>query len=342
MKALVLHKIGDLRYEDIPLPQRKTDEVIVTIKAAGICGSDVPRVFTKGTYHFPTVPGHEFAGVITDAEDETLIGKKVAIFPLIPCQRCEFCEIGKYELCNNYDYYGSRRDGGFSEQLNVKLRNLIFLPDDMDLSLAALAEPAAVALHAIRLTGIKGLDTIAIWGLGPIGLLCAMWARAFGARVIGIARDEQKLAFAKSLGFIDLINSEKVDVVETIKGLTREKGVDCCIEGTGASEPLGQALLACKAERTVLVMGNPQGNIELSQQQYWAILRKQLHVHGTWNSSHNQHIDDWQTAIKGLYNNTIDGKSLITHRYDFSEYQVAFNKLREKQEYVCKVMFINE
>ena len=318
MKALVLHKIGDLRYEDIQLPQRKSDEVIVTIKAAGICGSDVPRVFTKGTYHFPTVPGHEFAGVITDADDETLIGKKVAIFPLIPCQSCEFCEIGKYELCNNYDYYGSRRDGGFSEQLNVKLRNLIFLPDDMDLSLAALAEPAAVALHAIRITGIKGLDTI------------------------GIARDERKLAFAKSLGFIDLINSEKVDVVETIKELTRENGVDCCIEGTGASEPLGQALLACKAERTVLVMGNPQGNIELSQQQYWAILRKQLHVCGTWNSSHNQHIDDWQTAIKGLYDNTIDGKSLITHRYNFSEYQVAFNKLREKQEHVCKVMFINE
>ena len=82
MKALVLHKIGDLRYEDIQLPQRKSDEVIVTIKAAGICGSDVPRVFTKGTYHFPTVPGHEFAGVITDADDETLIGKKVAIFHL--------------------------------------------------------------------------------------------------------------------------------------------------------------------------------------------------------------------------------------------------------------------
>ena len=141
---------------------------------------------------------------------------------------------------------------------------------------------------------------------------------------------------------IDYSNSEKVDVVETIKELTRENGVDCCIEGTGASEPLGQALLACNAERTVLVMGNPQGNIELSQQQYWAILRKQLHVCGTWNSSHNQHIDDWQTAIKGLYDNTIDGKSLITHRYDFSEYQVAFNKLREKQEHVCKVMFINE
>lgn len=342
MKALVLHKIGDLQYEDIQLPPRKNDEVTVTIKAAGICGSDVPRVFTKGTYHFPTVPGHEFAGIISDADDKSLIGKKVAIFPLIPCQKCEFCEIGKYELCNNYDYYGSRRDGGFSEQLNVKLKNLVFLPNDMDISLAALAEPAAVALHAIRLSCIKGLETIAIWGLGPIGLLCAMWARAFGAHVIGIARDEMKLDFARSLGFTDLINSEKVDVIDEINSITSGQGVDCCIEGTGASKPLGQALLACKAEKTVLVMGNPQGDIELSQKEYWAILRKQLQVRGTWNSSHNRYIDDWKTAIEGLYDNTIDGNSLITHRYHFSEYKVAFDKIREKQEHVCKVIFINE
>lgn len=341
MKALVLHAVGDLRYDDVQLPKRGSDEVTVSIKAAGICGSDVPRVFSKGTYHFPTVPGHEFSGIIADADNQHMIGKKVVVFPLVPCGICEFCKVGKYELCTNYDYYGSRRDGGFSEQLNVKISNLVFLPDDMDLSLAALAEPASVALHAIRQCGVQGLKSIAIWGLGPIGLLCAMWAKAFGARVIGIARDDKKIQFAHELGFYEIINSEHEDVVESIKAMTDGTGVDYCIEGTGASKPLGQALMACKAEGVVLTMGNPQGDIELSQQEYWAILRKQLQLRGTWNSSHNDYIDDWKSAIQGLYDNTIQGVPLITHRYQFSDYQVAFEKMRQRTEHVCKVMFIN-
>jgi L-iditol 2-dehydrogenase len=122
MMACNLHGVGDLRYEEVPVPPLGADEVMLQVRAAGICGSDIPRVFEKGTYHFPTIPGHEFAGVISAVNpgDESLLGKTVAVFPLIPCGKCAACQIGEYAQCADYDYYGSRRDGAFAEYIAVK------------------------------------------------------------------------------------------------------------------------------------------------------------------------------------------------------------------------------
>ncbi|MCI6406537.1 galactitol-1-phosphate 5-dehydrogenase [Veillonella caviae] len=342
MKALVLHEIGDLRYDDVELPKRLDDEVTVHIQAAGICGSDVPRVFEKGTYTFPTIPGHEFSGIITDANDKLLVGKKVAVFPLIPCGKCPSCSIGKYELCNHYDYYGSRRDGGFAEYLQVKLDNIVVVPDDMDLRHAAMAEPSAVALHAIRQVGLKGFERVAIWGIGPIGLLVAMWLKRFGVKqIILVARDQKKLDFAKSLGFINLINSNTKNVVNAIQEITDNEGVHVCIEGTGASQPLAEALQSIAREGTLLTMGNPAGKIELAQADYWCILRKQLKLIGTWNSSHNLVQDDWKDAIYAMYIKAIDVEPLISHEYKLQNYVEAFELIKNKQIHTCKVMFVN-
>lgn len=102
------------------------------MKAAGICSSDIARVFTKGTYHFPTIPGHEFAGIVdsvSSEEDKGLVGKHVGIFPLIPCRECPQCKDKHYEMCAHYDYVGSRRDGGFAEYVAVPVWNLIPLSD---------------------------------------------------------------------------------------------------------------------------------------------------------------------------------------------------------------------
>jgi L-iditol 2-dehydrogenase len=122
MMACNLHGIGDLKYEEVQTPVMGDGEVLIRIMAAGICGSDIPRVYEKGTYHFPTITGHEFAGVIVDAaeQDRHLIGKKAAVFPLLPCGKCGACQIGEYAQCEDYDYYGSRRDGGFAEYIAVK------------------------------------------------------------------------------------------------------------------------------------------------------------------------------------------------------------------------------
>ena len=112
MKAYRLHGINNLLYEDVELPELVPGWCLVRVKAAGICSSDIPRIFTKGTYHFPTIPGHEFSGVVEKVgseKDQEWIGRKVGIFPLIPCRKCEQCRQKKYELCSNYDYTGSRR-----------------------------------------------------------------------------------------------------------------------------------------------------------------------------------------------------------------------------------------
>ena len=342
MKALVLHGIGDLRYDEVELPKRLDDEVTVHIQAAGICGSDGPRVFEKGTYTFPTIPGHEFAGVIIDANDKLLIGKKVAVFPLISCGICPSCSIGKYELCNHYDYYGSRRDGGFAEYLQVKLDNVVMVPDDMNLRHAAMAEPSAVALHAIRQVGLKGFERVAIWGIGPIGLLVAMWLKQFGVKqIILVARDQKKLDFASSIGFTNLVNSSKENVVKTIQEMTDNEGVHICVEGTGASQPLAEALQSISREGTLLVMGNPIDKIQLEQADYWCILRKQLRLIGTWNSSHNLVQDDWKDAIYAMYTKTIDVEPLISHEYKLQNYVEAFEVIKNKQVHTCKVMFVN-
>ena len=213
MNACVLHSIGDLRYETVDDPVLRPGQVLVKIRASGVCGSDIPRVFEKGTYSFPTIPGHEFAGEIVDAgigTDKGLIRKRAAVFPLLPCFDCISCRAGKYAQCKSYDYFGSRRDGGFAEYLAVPVFNLVIVPADMPFSHAALAEPMAVALHAIKRAGVKEGDTVAIWGAGPIGIMLASWAKNLGAgKVILIDIDDQRLAFAAGFGFDNTCNSIK-------------------------------------------------------------------------------------------------------------------------------------
>ena len=118
MKAYVLEAVNKLEYKEVSMPECKSGYALVEVKAAGICGSDIPRIFETGTYHFPTIPGHEFSGIVREVVDEEykdLIGERVGVFPLIPCRECTPCKEEKYELCRNYNYLGSRCDGGFAE-----------------------------------------------------------------------------------------------------------------------------------------------------------------------------------------------------------------------------------
>ena len=185
MNAWVLHAVGDLRYEKVPAPRRKPGEVLMKIGACGICGSDIPRIYKKGTYHFPTIPGHEFAGTVVEADRGELLGMTAAVFPLLPCGECEYCRSENYAQCMNYNYFGSRCDGGFAEYIAVSEWNLVPAGGSIGIEEAAMCEPAAVARHAALLGGIGDGHTVAIFGAGPIGLMLGQWARALGAdRVI--------------------------------------------------------------------------------------------------------------------------------------------------------------
>lgn len=162
MKAAVLHGIGDLRIEGVKTPSPAVGEVLIKIRASGVCGSDVQRVWEKGTYSFPTIVGHEFSGQIVETGegvDHSLIGKKTAVFPILPCMHCAPCAVGEYAQCTHYNYFGSRSDGGFAEYISVPAWNLVLAPDSLSFEEAAMAEPAAVAIHALRQAGIEIFDT---------------------------------------------------------------------------------------------------------------------------------------------------------------------------------------
>ncbi|MDR2185926.1 MAG: galactitol-1-phosphate 5-dehydrogenase [Treponema sp.] len=346
MKACNLYAVGDLRYEDVPMPKMESGEVLLQVKACGICGSDIPRVFEKGTYHFPTIPGHEFAGVIVDAagrEDRVLIGKRAAVFPLLPCGECDACQIGEYPQCRNYDYYGSRRDGAFAEYIAVKKWNLVFVPDGVPFEHAAMCEPCAVAIHALSQAGINLGDTVAIFGAGTIGLMAAQIAAGWGAAQVVLADvDEAKLAFARELGFTHAINSGHLDPVKYILDITGNRGADVALEAAGVSATLEGCLKAVKVFGKAVLMGNPAKNMDLPQKSYWEILRKQLTLRGTWNSSYNGAHNDWRLAIQCMDRGVLRLDKFVTHRFPLSECGKAFGLARRREEFYVKIMFVNE
>jgi len=190
MKAVVVYGPGDIRYQDLPTPPLGPREVRVEVKASGICSSDVPRALGGKGYFYPIVLGHEIAGRIAEVGGEVKgvrIGDRVAVAPLLPCWRCEWCARGQYSLCDDYSYLGSRTNGGYAEYVSVPPENLVSLPPGVDYEAGACLEPAAVVLHALAKAGIMPGDDVAVVGLGSLGLLAVQLARILGAgRVLAV------------------------------------------------------------------------------------------------------------------------------------------------------------
>ncbi len=344
MQACVLHAVGDLRCEDVETPSPRPGEVLVKVMACGVCGSDVPRVFEKGTYKFPTIPGHEFAGEVVAVgagDDEDLIGERVTVFPLIPCRNCPACEIGAFAQCEDYDYLGSRSNGAFAEYVCAPIWNLVRIPDGVSWSAAALSEPAAVAVHALNRAGIVAGDTVLIFGAGPIGLLVAMWARVCGAGQLLLTDvDGKKLQFAKQLGFEDGFNPSRGDVVRWASATTG-RGADIVVEASGSSTAFEKAMLAPRRFGKIVLLGNPAGEMTLPPEAYGMVLRRELQLFGSWNSSYSvlPH-NDWELALKYMNSGAIKAESVITHEVELAELPDALVMLRDRTEFVNKVMYL--
>ena len=174
VKCAKLYGIGDLRYEEAPFPECGGDEVIVKVMSCGICGSDLGRVYVKGTYTFPTVIGHEFSGRVVFDPLGLMTNENVCVFPLLPCFKCKSCREGNYATCENYDYYGSRRDGGMTEYIAVKRWNLVKMPSGLSYDEGAMCEPVSVARHAAGKLNISKGESVFISGAGPIGLIACL------------------------------------------------------------------------------------------------------------------------------------------------------------------------
>ena len=343
MKALNLYDIGDLRYEEVPLPEPAADEVLIRVLAAGICGSDVPRIFENGVRRYPTILGHEFAGEIAKVGadvDQGLVGKRATVFPLLPCFACYACKDENYAACVDYDYYGSRRNGAFAEFVAVKAWNLMLIPDSVPTAWAAMMEPCAVAIHALVKADIRIGDTVCIFGAGAIGLIIAQIARGEGAdKVILVDIDERKLAFARGQGFGHALNNRDDGYLDTVLKLTGGMGADICIDATGAPSAISGCLRVAGDFASVVLLGNPEGDIYLEQLDYWEILRKELTLVGTWNSDFGTRKNDWKTAVSYMESGMLDLDGLVTHVFALEEAGAALELARDRNELYVKIMF---
>ena len=330
MKAYVLHGIGDLRYEERPLPELRPGWALVRVLAAGICSSDIPRIFEKGTYHFPTIPGHEFSGLVEAAADGSgrqWIGRRVGIFPLIPCKNCPSCRKGQDETCSNYDYIGSRRDGAFAEFTAVPVWNLIALPETVSDIQGALLEPAAVALHAVKRAEISPGDDMCVIGTGAIGLLAGQWAKIFGAgRVVIKGRGEAKRQIVQRCGLEYAADSRTGEEFGRV------------IEAVGSAQALEESLSLTAPGGKLVLMGNPDGPRTLSQDLYWRILRKQLTLTGTWNSSYGGENSDWAAAVQAMGEGTLQTEAVVSHVLEREALAARLAVMRGHTEAFCKVV----
>ena len=349
MKAYVLRGINQFALEEVKEPSFTQNEVLVQVKAVGICGSDIPRVYTTGTYSYPLIIGHEFSGVVTkvgENVDSHWCGKRVGVFPLIPCKTCGPCQKKQYEMCRKYSYLGSRRNGGFGEFVAVPVENLIELYENVSFEEAAMLEPMAVAVHAIRKICPSKTDTIAICGLGTIGLLLVQFLKEAGIHnILTIGNKEfQRQAIIK-LGVSEenYCDSKKENVEQWINKKTNGSGVDIFFECVGKNETVRQVVNSTIPGGKVMLVGNPYSDMCLEKSVYWKILRNQLTIMGTWNSSFTgEKTDDWHYVLERLEENKVNPKQFITHRFSLEELEKGFHIMRDKSEDYVKVMGIFE
>lgn len=353
MKAWVLGGIGDIRLQMVPRPVPAEGEVLVEVRAAGICGSDIPRIYRTGAHRHPLILGHEFSGEVAGlgpGADPGWLGARVGVFPLIPCGECGPCRKGQYELCRHYDFLGSRRDGGFAEYVAVPVRSLIRLPEDVSFEEAVLLEPMAVAVHAMRRIQRPGEDTAAIFGLGTVGLMLLLLLleaervageRPAGEGIFAIGNKESQRQRAMEMGLppSSYCDSRRQDCVGWLMERTGGRGADAVFECVGKNETYAQAVDSAACEGRICLVGNPASDMGLERETYWKILRRQLTVTGAWNSSFTRGPeDDWHYALERLFGERAAVERLISHRLPMEELEKGFHIMRDKSEDYVKIM----
>lgn len=348
MKAWVLHGANDIRFEEVDRPHPAEDEVVVAVRAAGICGSDIPRIYQTGAHVHPLIPGHEFSGQVValgSKVSEKWHHQRVGIFPLIPCRNCAACERQHYELCRNYSYLGSRRNGGFATYAAVPAWNLIALPDNVTYEQAAMMEPMAVAVHAMRSALDGGKDrakTIAVCGLGTIGMLLVLFLREAGYTnlyVLGNKDDQRTMAAAIGVEQDHIYQGGSVSAGDWLTAQTKGIGVDVFFECVGKNETIVDAVSCSAPNGVVQLVGNPASDMLFDKITYWKILRNQLTIKGSWNSSFTHSAeDDWQYVLDRLQRGCIKPQQCITHRFSLDALEKGFSIMRDKTEPYMKVM----
>lgn len=323
MKACILRGLNDFVFGKCQKPKPKANEVLLKVRACGICSSDLDRIHKSGAYFYPIILGHEISGEIVALgknAPKNLLHKKAVIFPLLPCFKCQNCAKNLYAQCENYSYFGSRQNGGFVQFLAVNVWNLRIF-SDLDFDIAALCEPAAVSKNALN--AAQNANKIIIVGSGIIGIFIALFAKLENVMPYFYTQNSRKIAFLKSLGFTHFVSDFKAKF-------------DAVFECVGSNEALETCINLAKSRAKIILVGNPNANIALKREIWWKILRQELHLQGIWNSIYPK---DWDFVLKNI--SKIPAKDLITHKFSLNAANEAIDTLL-KAKFKIKGMFINE
>lgn len=330
MKAIVLHgRDGNFCYEkNWSSPEKPADWALVKVLYCGVCGSDIPRFSSTGSYHHPIILGHEFSGIVSEVSGSSFkVGDPVAAAPIIPCGKCAGCqEIGPFH-CEHYQFLGSRNDGGFAEYCAVPLSNLIKLESVDVVKAGCLTEPLAVALHTVRRSGFKAGGNAIVFGAGPIGLLAGLCLRELGAqRVVMTDLRDRNIETAKKIGF-EVTNPAVTDI-------TKLGVFDYAYECAGSGKAINDAVAVLKGKGVLTIVGRDTKDTVIQRSVFEKLMRKELSFLGCWGYD----IRGEEKLIANmLAKHKISLESIISHTVPVEDAeQIIRDMCAGKFEY-CKV-----
>lgn len=345
MKAAVIrNNPRRISIEEVERPVPGQDEVLVRVKACGLCGSDVHGFLdenSKGRVE-GLIMGHEPAGMVAECGEGAIRfheGDRVVIDPQFACGECYACKHAWYNICENGGIIGSAlrgfHQGAMAEYVVVKERHLHALPDEMSFEEGALMEPVSNAIHAVNRAGIKVGDKVAVMGAGTIGLCMIQAARVAGAEtIVAIDVSDYHLEMAKDLGADYVINSSREEPIEAVKQLFGGIGADVTIEAVGIGETYRQATLMTRKRGTFVFFGAAK---ETAQLHLYPFLHRELNVVGC--TGFDVELDIGLSMVKI---GKIRVKPLITHQFSILNTAEAIQTAVEKSSEVLKAVLVND
>jgi L-iditol 2-dehydrogenase len=340
MKALVLQEYKKLVYQDVPEPALGPNEVLVAVKACGICGSDVHGMDgSTGRRRPPIIMGHEAAGTIATAGSEVKgwkTGDPVTFDSTIYCGQCDFCRSGMINLCENRRVLGVsceeyRQNGAFAELVAVPQHILYRLPPGLPFEHAALVEPFAIALHAVRRAAIKPADAVVVIGAGMIGLAVIQCLRqAGGQQIISADISPERLDLAKKSGATATINSAAENPLETILKLTGQRGADASFEAVGVTATVDLAVRCLRKGGLAVLVGNVAPKVEFPLQ---ITVTRELSVYGSCASR-----GEYPDVLAMLARGDLQAAPLVSKAAPLAEGATWFDRLYRKDPALLKVI----
>lgn len=332
MQAGVVYGPKDIKVEEVETPSPGPGEVLLEVKAAGICGSDLHfhRSSAVSTPVRRVMGGHELSGRIAAIGEGVAgrkVGDRVGVEPLLGCGECQFCSMGYYHLCKQLTHPG----GGFREY-TVLLEEKVFpLPDNVSYEEAATLDCLAVGVHAVHRAGVAITDAVAVIGDGAIGLSTLEVAKAAGAKKTAlIGHHEGNLEIARKVGADIAVNSASSDEVEAIMELTQGEGCEVVFETVGGlTSTMETAVQIAKPGGAIIVIGMFAKPVELN---FRRLMRNEIDLVFSWSYSTWEGVPEFDIALDLLARGKLDAESLITHKFPLESISDAFHAALNKGE----------